>query len=301
MGRNPLMRAHTRGFLIAAAAGAAVLGSTATAMALWRVSDATDLPSIMVGDVSFGAVGQTAPGQTATPEYSADGAPVTLKLPGSVIVDVLNQTSPDPDPVFWRFSVDGYAQGVDGMDYDVSTTAQLKNGATLADLTAGPVHPDTILAQSTLKVYPASLTGDCSDVPDTPAGPAQNTYVYDGDSHVLQATEAYAGTRTTQQWCVAINFNKAPDGAYANEVQATGTAEDGTPRGAINRWEAIVAFRPSLAPLGEYVNRADVTGVAEDGTTSHASDLFNAIVYPDPSGEPDLEITLAPTVTKPTP
>ena len=287
------------------AAVAAALGSASAAFALWSASDSAQAPAIPVGDVSFGASGQSGPTDGDHPQYSGDGKSVTLTMPGSVIVEVLDQLGPNPDPVFWRFAVTGHAQGMAGMNFGVSVPSQTKtdsNGTlVVADLTAGPVNRDTILAQSTLKVYPASITGDCAAVPATPAGSAKNIYVYDGADHVLQPADSYAGNPTTQQWCVAIVFNKAPDGVYANAAQAIGVAEDGTSRSAIARWDSVVAFRPSLAPLGEHLNRADATATAADGTTSRAHDVYNAIVYPDPSGEPNLTISLSPEVTAPAP
>ena len=299
------LRVRVRPFLIAAAAVAAALGTASAAFALWSVSDSVGVAAIRVGDVSFGASGQTGPTDGQHPQYSDDGDAVTLTLPGAEIIKVLGQTSPDPEPVIWRFDVTGFAQGVAGMSFDVSVPSQTRtdNGTTLvvADLTADPVDPDTVLAQSTIKIYPASITNDCSAVPTTPTGPAQNIYVFDGDGHVLQAADSYAGAPTTQQWCVAMDFNRKPDGGYANRAQATGTADDTSIHSAIDRWDAIVGFRPSLAPLGRYVNRADVAAIAQDGTISRANDVYYAIIFPDPSSEPDLTIKLKPTVTLPTP
>ena len=298
------LRVRVRPFLIAAAAVAAALGSASVTFALWSVSDSVGVPAIRVGDVSFGASGQTGPTDSQHPQYSATGNAVTLTLPGAEIIKVLGQTSPNPEPVIWRFDVTGFAQGIAGMNFDVSVPSQTRtdNGITLvvADLIGGSVHPDTVLAQSTIKIYPASITNDCSAVPATPVGSAQNVYVFDGNGHVLQAADSYAGAPTTQQWCVAMDFNRKPDGAYVNRVQATGTASDDSIHSAINRWDAIVAFRPSLAPLGRYVNRADVAATAADGTISRANDVYYAIVFPDPSSEPDLTIKLAPKVTVPT-
>ncbi|MCL2316838.1 MAG: hypothetical protein FWC46_07125, partial [Actinomycetia bacterium] len=65
----------------------------------------------------------------------------------------------------------------------------------------------------------------------------------------------------------------------ASGTLALGTVSAGDLRvsvGAIARWQATVAFPPSLNPIGVYVNQADVRGTAEDGSTSWARALFRA-------------------------
>ena len=289
------MKRRTRAAIAVTAAVAVVFGSSAAALALWSDSGTTTIPAIALGGVSFDAFGQSG---VTTPQYSADGAPVTLTLPGSEIVKVLDQTGLDPAPVIWRFTAEGYAAGITGLNLDVLVGKQIAHDGTATDLSAGTAAPGTILAFSTMKLYPAAVNGDCSTVPDTPAtGPAQNIYLYDTTAHVLQAPGASTGDPVTQVWCMALAFNDQPDAAYTNQVQATGTAEDGTTHSAIATWSAAVAFPPSLDPLGLYVNRADVTATAEDGTTSHASATYQAMIYPDPSNEPDITLVLTPAVT----
>jgi hypothetical protein len=40
-----------------------------------------------------------------------------------------------------------------------------------------------------------------------------------------------------------------------------------------------------------------VAALGQDGTTSRAQDDWQAVLHPDPSGEPDVVLTLAPAVT----
>ena len=304
------MRARLLPLLVAAAAGAVVLGSGATVLALWTDSDSRTVPSIMVGNVAFGGYGESGPTDTTNKQYSRDGTAVTLTLPKDVILKLLDQTRPDPDPVFWQFTVDGWAKGPAGMNYDVAVTSQRVGADLVASLSEGLAKSGTLLAKSVMKVYPAQVNGDCSSVPDTPAGPAKNVYLYDYvdldltpadpvTDHVLQDPGVYDEIQaaTTQLWCVAISYDSPTEGSYTNEVQAVGTSPNGTKHSALARWESVVVFPPSLDPLGPYVNRVDVTGTAADGTESQVSDTYQAMVYPDPSGEPDVTITLTPKVT----
>ena len=407
MGR--LMRG-VRKLLVSGVGLVVLLASTATALALWSARATTTTGSILVGEVSFQARGQTG---TTIPQYSLHGEEVQLTLPGSEIVKVLDQIAVDPDPVIWRFWVEGYAQGYTGMSFDVAVISQNADDGTVYDVTSGVALPKTVLAFTTMRVYPGSSTGDCSAVPEfgtgsgaggssgsgtdgsggsggpgsggsggpgsgdpgsgsgdpesgdpgvpggsggpgsrsgdpesgdpgdpgsgsgesddpesgdpgDPSGPGgpgnpgsggstapaydpnKNIYLFTGADHVLQEPGAYAGSPTSQLWCVAMDFNKAPDGYYANEVQAIGTGEDATTHAAtsfsaLNRWDAIVAFRPALDPLGMYVNRVEASGTAEDGTTSSAYNIFQAVIRPDPKHEPSVTIQLTPKVTTPTP
>ena len=302
-----------RKFVVSGVAAVTLLASAATALALWSARGATGTVTIPVGEVSFDARGQS--GTTTAPQYSLAGEGVRLVLPGSKIVEVLDQIAVDPDPVIWRFWVDGYAQGYTGMNFDLAVTSQISEDGTVHDVSSGTAAAKTVLAFTTLRVYPGSSGGDCSAVPEFGTGDEsgspsydqnKNIYVFSGDDHELQSAGAYSGTPTSQLWCVAMDFNKAPDGFYANEVQAIGTGEDATTHmatthGALNRWDAIVAFRPALDPLGEYINRVEASGTAIDGTTSRAYSVFQAIIGPDPNHEPDLAILLTPKVTTPTP
>jgi len=273
---------------------ALTFGCGTTAMALWMASGATQAAPMPLGAVSMGASGLG----DAKVTYSPDGSPVTVVLPGSVVVGVLGQTGIDPAPVMWRFTVDGYAQGIAGLDVDVSVVSQVSKDGTVTDLSKGVADDSTLLSFSTMKVYPASVSGDCSAVPATPdPAPDENVLLYDNTDHALQAPGAFSGAPVTQVWCVAIDFNNQPDAAYVNQVQAIGTANDGTPHAAMDIWNAVVAFPPSLDPMGMYINRADVAAVAVDGSIARDSATYRAMIYPDPGEEPGVTILLAPTVT----
>ena len=281
--------AFVAGFTVAVA-----LSVTVSAVALWAANRDAPAASIGVGALSMDAFGQTG---TTTPQYSVDGGPVTIVLPGGDIVGVMNQTGIDPPPVIWRFTIEGYANGIAGLDVDVNVGQQLAPDGTKVSLSSGVAEPGTLLAFSTMKIYPASVNGDCSAVPTVTPVTGRNVYLIDNTDHVLQAPGAYAGTATRQDWCVAMDFNNQPDDVYGNQVQAVATADDATVHSAIADWQAVVAFPPSLNPMGQYVNRADVEGLAEDGTYSRASDVFQAMIYPDPNLEPDVTILVTPRVT----
>jgi len=272
---------------------AATLGMTSVAYALWSDDAGVQIPDVAMGAVSFDAYTQS----EAAPQYSPDGSPVTVTLPAAEILKVLDQTGVDPEPVIWRFTVEGYAQGIAGMNLSISMGDQIGPNGMVTDLGSGTAREGTILGMSTVKVYPASVNGDCSSVPDTPKGDDTNLYVYAADDHVLQSPGAYAGGATTEVWCVAMDFHQTQDGVYANEVQAIGTGEDGTRHASLDRWDTIVSFPPSPGPLGFYRNRVDVVATAEDGTQAHAHDIYEAMLDPDPNAEPDVTIILDPTVT----
>ena len=289
------MRRRTKSILVTVILMATTLGISSVAYALWSDDGGVDIPSVAVGAVSFDGYSQTEP----DPQYSPDGSSVTLTLPAEEILEVLAQTGLNPQPVIWQFTIQGYAQGIAGMNVSVSMGDQIGPDGVTTDLSSGNARQGTILAMSTTKVYPASMTGDCSQVPDTPAGEEKNIYMYDTDDFTVQSPGAYNvdPTTSTQVWCVAMDYNQTPDSVYANEVQAIGMGLDNQPHAAIDRWSAVVAFPPSLDPLGIYRNRVDVVGIAQDGTVSHASAVYDAMIYPDPNNEPDVTIILSPTVT----
>ena len=289
----------------AALVAATAVGTAALAYALWFDHGSAQIPPVAVGVVSFDGYGQSGTAasayssDTTAPQYSLDGGPVVLTLPAKEILQVLDRTGLSPEPVIWRFTVEGYAQGIAGMNVGISMGDQIGPGTTVTSLRSGIARQGTILGFSTLKVYLATMNGDCSNVPETPEGEEKNIYMYGTQDSVLQLPGAYAGSPTTQDWCVAMDFNQAADGMYANEVQAAGIGENGASHAGVAQWKAAVAFPVSLDPLGLYRNRVDVVGTAEDGTVSRAHNTYEAMIYPDPDNEPDVTIILDPTVTNP--
>ena len=288
------MNRRVKKILVAVIAMATAVGITAVAYASWSHDAAVPIPPIALGVVSFDAYGQS---EAATPHYSPDGSPVTLTLPAGEILKVLDQTGLHPEPVIWRFTIEGYAQGIAGMNVDITLGHQVGPNGMMTSLDSGIARRGTILGLSTLKVYPAAVNGDCSTVPDTPDGQNLNLHLYEATDHVIQEPGDYAGAVTTHVWCVAMNYNQASDAEYANEVQVIGTGENGIHFAAIDRWGAAVAFPPTLDPLGVYRNLVSVIGSAEDGTVSRAEDVYEAMLYPDPGNEPDVTIILEPRVT----
>lgn len=293
------MRRRTRVLTTAAVGTTAAFSLVTAAYALWSVDDAVEVPPFRTGAVMFAA---QAADDDGTRVDSTAGAPVTVTLPAGQIIKVLDQTGLEPDPVFWRFRASGAALGITGLSYDVAVTTQVAPDGTSYDVSAGVARPDTVLAGSTVKIYPAGSGGDCSAVPATPAvaegEPARNVHVFQDQPHVLQvAGTNLTGREIEQDWCVAMRWNHDADGQYVNDAQVTATGEDGTDNGAMAQWRAAVALPPALNPLGTYRNRGSVQALGEDLTLSRDHDDWNAVVYPDPSGEPSLTISLDPVVT----
>lgn len=291
------MSARSRVAVTVQAVAIATFGLVTAAHALWTVHDSVILPTVATGSVTFGAWA----GDGVRTD-SADGAPVTLTLPGSQIARVLDETGPDPQPVVWRFTASGVAHGVTGLVYDVRVTAQVAADGTTHDLAGGVARPGTVLAGSTLSVYPAAAGGDCSAVPPAPepaeGEPTRNVHTHTAEQHVLQDAGSNAtGEPVVQEWCAAVRWSHAPDGRYANDAHVTARGADGTPSSAMAQWQAGVAFPPSLDASGTYANRGSVAARGEDGTTSRAHDDWRGVLYPDPSGEPDVTVTLDPAIT----
>lgn len=291
------MRRRTRTILAAGIAVVLVAGGLA-ASALWSTGVGADVPDVSLGAVRFGAATEEAPNTRA---FSEAGEAVQVTLPGSRVIEVLDQTSIDADPVIWRFVASGAALGIAGLDYSVAVTAQVAGGES-HDISSGIAQPGTVLERSTLKIYRAGAGSDCSAIPATPElgeGEApKNVLVYDAVDVELQAAGgALDGTESAQEWCAAIDWNDVEDGTYINDVQVTGLAEDGSANGAADRWHSQIGFPPALELLGVYRNLASVEATAEDTTHARASDAWNADIYPDPSGEPDVVIELDPIVT----
>lgn len=293
------MRPAVRLLTTVGTVAAVTFGVVSGVHALWTVNDAVVVPPFRTGAVAFAA---QAAGDDATRVHSDAGEPVTVTLPGAEIIKVLDQTGLEPEPVFWRFRASGAALGITGLSYDVSPADQVGRDGATHDVSSGVARAGTVLAGSTVKVYPAGTGGDCSAVPATPAAaegePQRNVHVIAGEAHVLQEPGAnLSGREVEQEWCVSMRWNHDPDGQYVNEVHVRSTAEDGEENGARTRWQAAVAFPPALDPLGEYVGRGSVRATAEDATVSRDHDEWRALVFPDPSGEPDLVLALDPWVT----
>ena len=290
------MKRSTR-LVVTGGAVVALLGLGIGAAALWNAQVGAKVADTSIGAVRFGAASETVP----EPEYSATGAPVTVTLPGKTVIEVLEQTSIDADPVIWRFTASGSALGITGLNYDVAVTQQVA-GETEHDVSSGVAAPGTVLERSTLKVFRAGAGGDCSAVPATPetaeGETPKNIYVFGGDDVSLQEPGAARdGSESSQEWCAAISWNSVADGTYVNDVQVTGVAEDGSINGAVDRWNSQIGYPPALEILGTYFNRAVVEATAEDTTTARAKAEWEADIYPDPSGEPDVVIALDPIIT----
>jgi len=288
--RRPALYAATGASVLAL-----VLTGAVTAQALWSSSMSVDVPAMPVGAVGFSASPVGTPDDAVA---SANGEPVSVRFPGAKLVELTARPIDDPGPVIWRFVARGAALGITGMDYRVTVTAQ--EGASGAyDLASGVAQPGSLLEGSTLKVYRASLGGDCSAIPSVPE-PAtpRNVYVFGGDDVTLQqAGQAVAGEQSEQEWCVAATWNAVPDGRYRNDATVSAIAVDGGLNGAIDSWQALVGFPAALAMLGTYLSDAVADARAVDETRAQGQSRWGADIYPDPSGEPDVVITLTPTVT----
>jgi len=280
----------------AAAAALAVAGAVG-AQALWNSSSRVEVPAMPVGSVGFAAYPL---GEPADVDSSTAGESVTVRLPGERLIDLTERSIDDTAPLIWRFVVRGAALGIAGLHYSVTVSSQDRAGATF-DLTSGVAQPGTLLAGSTLKVYPAALGGDCSAVPVMPEpadGVERNVAVFGGEDVVLQEPGlGVSGRQTEQEWCAALSWNSAPDGRYRNDVQVSAATADGGVSGALDSWQAVIGFPPALDVTGTYRSLAHADALAADGTRGRGTARWDADLYPDSSGEPDVLITLAPAVT----
>lgn len=276
----------------AVCAGIAALTGVGAAHALWSADAHLEVGAARVGGVFFAA----AASPDGTPAVSVGGEAVDVVLPGSVVAEALDADNVG-QTIFWRFDARGAADGIAGLDYDVSVASQ-GTGTDAHDLADGYAQTGTVLAGSTLKVYRAA-GGDCSTIPETATDAGdRNVHVFDADGVTLQTAGSNPdSTEIVQQWCVALRWNETPDGTYANGVTASATAEDGRQSLAIARWTTSVQFLPSLPPIGTYINGAVAEGIADDGSTARDDTAWQAGLYPDGSNEPDIVITLDPAVT----
>jgi hypothetical protein len=291
------MRKRTSIGIVAAVALALSASTIGVANALWSASATALVPEIATGSVNFSAQAST----SETKEISVGGASVSVTLPGSKLIEVLQQDAVAPVPVIWRFTASGSALGIAGLNYGVTVREQ-RTAEGSHDLASGRAKKGTVLAGSTLKVYRAAAGGDCSTVPVTPTPKddesPRNVYLYDSDDVQLQTPgTALTGRLSEQEWCVAMTWNAELDGLYVNDVQVIGTAANGSTNGAMARWHAPVGFPPSLDMLGTYRNQGSITGISEDTTKAKATSEWHTDVYPDPSGEPSIVIELDPIVT----
>ncbi len=261
-----------RTFAITGVATFAVLGVGHAAFGLWSDTSTVTVPAFQTGTVQFAAEPHPAGSDakqfsTGTGERLANGTPVTVTLPGPEIAKVLD------GPATWRFRVSGYAQGIAGMEYDISYSGAGKG---------------TLLAGSTMRVFPAA-NGDCSAVPKNQ--PALT------DQVLQEAGANTAGAQITEEWCVSIVWNYDPDGYHLNSVTATATGEDGSISSAYDEFGALISYPVSLDPFGIHTNTAFAEGTGEDGTLARAQDNFDAVLYPDPLLEPSVPISITPHVT----
>ncbi|MDN8548967.1 hypothetical protein PUW81_007595 [Microbacterium sp. NM3R9] len=290
--------------MTALTAGAAVLslGGALAAQALWGAALRTSVPVFPVGSVAFAAFPSDRPD---APQSSEDGEAVSLRIPGALLAEIIEPPEGTSKPVVWRFTAQGSAPGIAGMDYDVSVREQLDDGAT-HDLSSGHALPGTVLAGSTMKVFRAGLGGDCSAIPETPPpneGEApRNVHVFDGEDVRLQDPGAgVPGAMTTHEWCAVVEWNHADDGRYRNDVTVSGVGENGSVNHGIAAWHAVVGVPPALEMAGTYLGRAAADGSGENGARVRAEGEWYADLYPDPFGEPDIVIALQPAVTSPSP
>jgi len=269
---------------VAAGLGLALVSAT-TAAALWSDRDSVTPAAVQRGVVSFAAEAQVDPDR----QYSsgaggadlAEGSPITVTLPGSVIAQVLQ------GPVVWRFDVLGFAQGIAGLDYDISYPVP-DDGT--------PLVLNTVLEGATMTVYPAGPGGDCAAAPADPPTPVDG--VVSLADQVLQAPNANpTGAEQTVTWCVSLVWQADPPQYHTNVATAQGTAEDSSQPVAFSIFESFIDFAPSLDPLGTHTDVAEAVGTGVNGLTARDDHTWSAILYPDPNKEPDLDLTLTPRVT----
>ncbi|GLJ79888.1 hypothetical protein [Microbacterium imperiale] len=290
-----MKRATTQRVVAGGVAVGLVLTGAALANALWNASTRISVPSFPVGSVAFGAYPSSSPQAMVS---STGGEAVTVVLPGSRLAELLTPPEEKAEPLIWRFTARGSALGIAGMDYDVEVREQ-RFGDDVHDLASGHAQPNTVLGNSTMKIYRAGLGGDCSAIPALPDdADGRNIYVFDGDDHVLQEPGAgIPGESTEQEWCAAVEWNAEEDGRYRNSVQVVAVTDNGARAGAVDDWHSLVGIPPALDMVGTYRSFAEAEGVGENGASVTGRDAWEADLYPDGSTEPDVVIALRPTVT----
>ena len=292
------MRRRTALSLTAAIVGALTFAAVSTANALWTANDAVVVPELRTGAVTFGA------SVDSQRVLSESGEPVEITLPGTEIAQVLDQGGLRSEPVIWRFQVAGAALGIAGLDYDITLGPQVWRDGRSADLIGGVGADDTLLADSTVRIYPAGLGDDCSLIPDAPVegDVAANVHLIDASDHTLQEAAANpAGAEVSQTWCVAMIWNHRADGLYVSEASAQGIAVDGSENRDIDTWDAAVAYPASLDAIGVYDHTAWAEGTGDDGSLSRDDSSWSGTVHPNPAGEPGLVIRIDPRVTNANP
>lgn len=292
------MKTRNRYAAWATGAIALSLGGALAANALWGASIRTSVPEFPVGSVAFGAHPNDRPQAFSS---SVDGEAVTLRLPGERLAEIISPPEGNSKPVVWRFTTQGSAPGIAGMNYSVAVREQASEGDS-HDLSSGYARENTVLAGSTMKVFRAALGGDCSAIPETPdaaeGGQPRNVYVFDGDDVELQEPgRGTVGQLSHHEWCVVVEWNYPEDGLYRNDVTVSAVSENGAINNAIARWHAIVGQPPALAMTGTYLGRAVAEGTGDNSTLVRGFGEWHADLYPDPFGEPDVVIALQPTVT----
>lgn len=290
-----MKRATTQRLVAGGVAVGLVLTGAAIANALWNASTRISVPSFPVGSVAFGAYPSNAPQALMS---STDGEAVTVVLPGSRLAEILTPPEDTTEPLIWRFTAQGSALGITGLDYSIEVREQ-RFGDDVHDLASGHARPNTVLGKSTMKIYRAGLGGDCSSIPALPDDTdGRNIFVYDGDDVVLhEAGASDPNAPTVQEWCAAVEWNAEDDGRYRNSVEVVGVGANGSQVGAIDDWHAAVGVPPALDMAGTYRSLAEAHGVGENGTPAAGYARWEADLYPDGSTEPDVVISLHPTVT----
>lgn len=273
-GKGRRSRHAPAGAAIACGAALASFAFVPWVAALWSDGAPVEVPPLPVGGVQFAA---SALAPSSTFEYSEGGEPVTVTMPGSEILRILDAPPVPGDPrglVIWQFKIAGGAHGIAGIEYDVEVPA-----------------PDdhTLRSMSVTTVYPAGVGGDCSLVPSEQPVLSDLTFQRAGSNPTGESLE--------QIWCVAVDWLEEPDGLYRNAAHATAAAMDGRRIAALAMWQSSVSFPPSPRGLGTYENAASVQALAADGTTAEADTGWRASVVADPSGEPALTLTITPRVT----
>ncbi|GAB2470835.1 hypothetical protein [Xylanimonas ulmi] len=239
-----------------AAASVALVGAPLIASALWRDADDVVATPLWVGGVWFAAhasgderqyASTTASSflvtgvggvlaQTQTEQSSTTADPIVLTIPGATIAGVVDER------VTWTFTVSGRADGSAGLTYAVEPSA---------------VEDGTLLARTTLRVFPAQVAGPGGDCSAPPAEQPELSAV------VLHAPGAAPESGAVERrWCV--------------------TATPPGPPGSLD---------------GEHANTARVEARAQDGSTVRARAQWNAAITPDTSSEPALTISVTPRVT----
>jgi len=171
-------------------------------------------------------------------DMSVNGDPVIINIPGTVVAEVLNQAvlNPPDDPIdappfIWSFTVAGMSPTSVGLQYTMEVLGQGNAGDgssntgswTGTNNQPGYGNIDTLLAYSTLQIYPGAQSNDgtgpdCSQFPPMPDGSANPDGSLTDNFGTYKAPNYDAATGQLAVPNVYIYQNVADAGVFPNPI-----------------------------------------------------------------------------------